>query len=438
MRSPAEYTPLQNCRNMRGRHTGTAAAAAALFHLKVNCPMRVAYLINRYPAISHSFIRREISAVERQGHTVFRISLRGWDEHLPDPQDQAERERTRYVLKNGAGPLLAAFLSELVTRPAYVFRGFYLAWRLSRRAERPLLVHMVYLFEACRIVRWMRVMKVAHLHAHFGTNSATVAMLAGVLGGPPWSFTVHGPEEFDKPQLIALGEKIAHSAFVVAVSSFGRSQLCRLVPHTLWPKIKIVHCGLDRNFLEQPSSPPPDNSRLVCVGRLSEQKGQLVLIEAAQLLRDRGIAFELVLAGDGDMRPEIETLVAQFGLNEQVRLTGWLTEAEVRAEILKARALVLPSFAEGLPMVIMEALALRRPVIATYVAGVPELVQPGLTGWLVPAGDPQALAAAIEACLGTPQEQLDRMGEMGRNSVTEAHSVDREATKLADLFNSRP
>ena len=399
--------------------------------------MRVAYLINRYPAISHSFIRREILAVERQGHTVCRISLRGWDEHLPDPQDKAERERTWYVLKDGAGPLLVAFLSELVTRPVYAFRGLYWAWKLSRRAERPLLVHMVYLFEACQIVRRMRVMKVEHLHAHFGTNSATVALLAGVLGGPPWSFTVHGPEEFDKPQAIALGEKIVHSAFVVAISSFGRSQLCRLVPHTLWPKIKIVHCGLDRSFLEQPSSPPPDNSRFVCVGRLAEQKGQLVLIEAAQLLRDRGIAFELVLVGDGSMRPEIETLIAQFGLGEEVRLTGWLTETEVQAEILKARALVLPSFAEGLPVVIMEALALRRPVVSTYVAGIPELVQPGLTGWLVPAGDPQVLAGAIEACLGTPQEKLDQMAERGRDSVTEAHCVDREVAKLIDLFNFR-
>src|SRR5579872_6380844 len=134
MRSPAEYMPLQNGRNMRGGHVGPAAAAALPFNLKVNCPMRVAYLINRYPAISHSFIRREILAVERQGHTVCRISLRGWDEHLPDPQDQAERERTWYVLKQGAGPLLAAFLSQLVTRPLHVFRALYLAWRLSRRA----------------------------------------------------------------------------------------------------------------------------------------------------------------------------------------------------------------------------------------------------------------------------------------------------------------
>jgi glycosyltransferase involved in cell wall biosynthesis len=134
------------------------------------------------------------------------------------------------------------------------------------------------------------------------------------------------------------------------------------------------------------------------------------------------------------MRAEIETLVAQSGLDKQVRITGWLTEAEVRAEILKARALVLPSFAEGLPVVIMEALALRRPVISTYVAGIPELVEPGISGWLVPAGDPPALAAAMLACLDTPLEQLERMGEIGKNKVIAAHSADREAAKLTELF----
>jgi colanic acid/amylovoran biosynthesis glycosyltransferase len=426
---------LQNCRNMRAQLAGPTAAAGALFNLKVNCTMRIAYLINRYPAVSHSFIRREILAVEGQGHTVCRIALRGWDEQLPDPQDQAERSRTRYVLKDGAIPLLGALLSFLVTHPVRLFRALHLVWKLSRRAERPFPVHIVYLLEACRIVRWMRAMQVTHLHAHFGTNPATVAMLAWELGGPPWSFTVHGPEEFDKPQFIALAEKIRCCAFVVAISSFGRSQLCRLVPHTIWPKIKIVHCGLDRNFLEQPSSPPPIHARLVCVGRLSEQKGQLLLIEASRLLRDRGVVFDLVLAGDGDMRTEIETLVAQSALDEQVHITGWISETDVRDEILKARALVLPSFAEGLPVVIMEALALRRPVISTYVAGIPELVQPGLSGWLVPAGDQQALAAAMEDCLKASPEQLEQMGEIGRNRVIRLHSADSEAANLIELFN---
>ena len=152
---------------------------------------------------------------------------------------------TRYVLRDGALPLLGALLAALVTRPTGLLRALALAWQMGRRAERPFPIHLVYLAEACRIVRWLRAANIQHLHAHFGTNSAEVAMLVNVLGGPPWSFTAHGPEEFDKAQLIGLTEKIRRAAFVIAVSSFGRSQLFRWVEHQHWNKIFVVHCGLD-------------------------------------------------------------------------------------------------------------------------------------------------------------------------------------------------
>jgi glycosyltransferase involved in cell wall biosynthesis len=261
-------------------------------------------------------------------------------------------------------------------------------------------------------------------------------MLVCELGGTPWSFTAHGPEEFDKPKFIALPEKIRRARFVVAVSSFGRSQLFRNVTHSYWSKIKLVHCGLEPAFYQTDATPAADGERrLVCVGRLCEQKGQLLLIEAARLLAERGTKFELVLAGDGEMRGEIETLIAKYGLKAIVRITGWISSDEVRDEILAARALVLPSFAEGLPVVLMEAMALRRPVISTFVAGIPELVETGQHGWLVAAGDVEALARSMDACLSTPMETMNRMGDAARAKVLQQHDVDKEARKLADLVS---
>jgi len=396
--------------------------------------MRIAYLINHYPAVSHSFIRREILALERQGHEVLRISVRGWDEVPPGKEDQIEHARTRFVLRGGAVPLALAFLRILFSNPIRLAKAIGLTWKLSRQADRPLPVHLVYLLEACVIVGWVAAEKTEHLHAHFGTNPAEVAMLVHELGGPRWSFTAHGPEEFDKAKFIALPEKIRRADFVVAVSSFGRSQLFRNVSHDHWHKIKVVHCGIEPAFHEHAPTQPGAERRLICVGRLCEQKGQLLLIEAARQLSDRGTEFELVLAGDGEMRGDLETLIARYGLGRQVRITGWISSDQVRDEILAARALVLPSFAEGLPVVIMEAMALRRPVISTFVAGIPELVVPGEHGWLVPAGDVEALASAMRACLDTAPEEITRMGEAARERVLERHDVDREAGKLIGLF----
>ena len=398
--------------------------------------MRIAYLTNHYPAVSHSFIRREILALERLGHEVLRISVRGWNEVPPGEEDRMEHARTRFVLQGGARALASAFLRVLFRHPLRLAKALGLTWKLSRRADRPLPVHLIYLLEACVVVCWLEVEKIEHLHAHFGTNPAAVAMLVHELGGPRWSFTAHGPEEFDKAEFIALPEKIRRASFVVAVSSFGRSQLFRNVSYDHWEKIKVVHCGIERAFHERASSLPGAERRLICVGRLCEQKGQSLLIEAARQLAKRGTKFELVLAGDGEMRGDLETLIARYGLGEQVRITGWISSDQVRDEILAARALVLPSFAEGLPVVIMEAMALRRPVISTYVAGIPELVEPAKHGWLVPAGDAGALADALQNCLDSPEEIIAQMGDAARSRVLERHDADTEARKLAGLLRT--
>jgi glycosyltransferase involved in cell wall biosynthesis len=396
--------------------------------------MRIAYLINQYPSFSHTFIRREILALERRGVEVTRIALRGWNGEIVDPEDQLERKRTRYVLREGALALLIALVRMLLTRPARAVRALALALRMGRRAERPLPVHLIYLAEACRIEPWLRAAGIQHLHAHFGTNSAEVAMLVHALGGPGWSFTIHGPKEYDNVRLIHLAEKIRRSAFVVAITSFGRSQLCRLIPHQQWPKVQVVHCGLEPAFCTFPLTSVPANRRLVCVGRLCEQKGQLLLIEAARRLEAQGVKFELVLVGDGELRAEIETLIACNNLQDKIRITGRVSSNQLYDEILSARALVLPSFAEGLPMVLMEAMALKRPVISTFVAGIPELVHSGEHGWLVPAGDVETLVQAMQACLDAPADVLAKMGEAAYRRVLARHDVDTQAVQLATLF----
>jgi glycosyltransferase involved in cell wall biosynthesis len=208
----------------------------------------------------------------------------------------------------------------------------------------------------------------------------------------------------------------------------------RLVSQQNWSKIHVVHCGLEPAFHDVAAAPACSALRLVCVGRLCEQKGQLLLMEAARRLSDEGRRFELVLAGDGDMRDELEALIGRYGLQEKVRITGWISSDQVRSEILAARALVLPSFAEGLPVVIMEAMALRRPVISTYVAGIPELIRPGEHGWLVAAGDVRALTDAMRDCLDADADRLAKLGTSARTRVLARHNIDTEVAKLIPLF----
>jgi len=395
---------------------------------------RIAYCINQYPKISHAFIQREINALERQGFEILRISLRGWDSELVDADSHRERARTRYVLRDGILPLLLAMFRMLLAAPWRFWGALALAIRMGLHAERPLAYHVAYFAEACRILPWLRSFGATHIHAHFGTNSAEVVMLAHALGGPPYSFTVHGPYEFDKPEFLGIDEKLRRAAFVVAVSSFGRGQLFRWVEHAHWHKIKIVHGGLDDSFHASAATPPPTAPRLVCVGRLCAEKGQLLLVEAARCLAAKNVVFELVLVGDGELRTDIAAMIVMYALGNQVRMTGSITTAQLRQEILQARGLVLPSLAEGLPMVIMEAMALRRPVLTTYIAGIPELVRPGENGWLFPAGSVDELAAAIEDCLSRSPAELQAMGEAAHARARARHSIDTEAAKLAELF----
>lgn len=348
--------------------------------------MKVAYLVNQYPKVSHSFIRREILAIENCGLSVERFSIRSCKSELVDSADKLELEKTRVVLEQGILGLLVNLLSVAITRPVHLLSALLLVFKIGWRSQSGILKHLIYLAEACVLFHWFVNSKIDRVHAHFGTNSTTVVMLCHLLGGPPYSFTAHGPEEFDCAESIALTEKIRRATFVVAVSSFGKSQLYRWCDQDQWQKIHVIRCGVDSGFLNTAINDLPDSPQLVFVGRLCEQKGLPLLLDAASHLATEELQFNLTIVGDGELRPQMQALIERYGLEKQVTITGWASSSEVKQHIINSRILVLPSFAEGLPVVIMEALALGRPVISTYTAGIPELIKPGVNGWLVPPG----------------------------------------------------
>jgi len=396
--------------------------------------VRIGYLVNQYPQTSLSFVRREIAAVEAQGHEVLRFSLRPPGRDLVSEADRREAARTRVVLAVGMPGHAWALTATAARHPIAFLRALRETARLVLSAGRPIR-HAAYLAEACVLARWLRRAGVDHLHAHFGTNSAAVAMLCRMLGGPRYSFTAH-MLEFDEPRALRLDDKVQHASFVAAVSSYGRAQLFRWARFQDWPRIRVVRCGVDDALLRAPHTPVPGAPRLVCVARLSEQKGHVLLVEAAAMLAAEQLPFEIVLAGDGPLRGELERLIRSSGLERHVSLAGWMSEAQVREAILASRALVLPSFAEGLPVVLMEALALGRPVISTAIAGIPELVQPGVNGWMVPAGSVEALAEAMRAALQASPAQLEAMGRAGAARVAQLHDVAGEARKLVELMET--
>lgn len=386
--------------------------------------MRVAYLINRYPAASHSFIRREIEAIEGEGAKVDRYSIRPVDASLlRDPRDLAERKQTVVLLQLGLPRLVIGTLRVGLRRPLRGISGLRLALRGCSWRPLDIVRRTAYFLEAAILAERMVHDGVDHLHAHFGTNPATVARIASKLSGIPYSFTVHGPDEFDAPIALDLRGKVDDCAFCVAISSFGRSQIMRWSAYSNWPKIKVVRCGVDETFLaDRDNAEITRAPRLCTVARLSGQKGIPLLLEASARLKSAGHTFHLTVVGDGELRGEMEALIRHHGLSEFVELAGLAKAEEVVRHLNDARAMVLPSFAEGLPVVIMEALALRRPVIVSAVAGTPELVDVEC-GWLVPAGSVEKLAEAMQEALEATPVQLLKKGEIGRARVMRMHDA---------------
>ena len=393
--------------------------------------MKIAYLLNSYPMTSTTFIRREIEALVADGVEIHRFAARPWAEKLVDPLDIEEQKRTHYLLAGNVPNLLAAFARELVANPVGLVRAAAVAFRLWRNARSGAGRHAGYLLQGVYFKQQAGKAGTEHVHTHFATNATAIALLSRVLGGPRYSFTAHGPDEFENTDRLSFDLKMSHAAFIVAISSFGRVQLVRASRWRHWPRIEIVHCGLAiPDFVPTPN---PDNQVLVNIARFNSQKGLLLIPAALAAVKDEFPGVKVVLIGDGEERASLEAEIARHGVADLIELRGWRSNVEVRQALVGARALLLPSFAEGLPVVIMEAFALGRPVISTYIAGIPELVDASC-GWLAPAGDVPALAAAMRAALAASPERLAAMGAQARRRSVEQHDVATSARLLKGLF----
>ena len=393
--------------------------------------MKIGYLMNSYPMTSTTFIGREIAALEAIGFDIRRYAIRPWEGTLVDPHDQAEQARTLYLLTGSRTALAAGLIHALLTAPRGVLAALRLWWQLMA-AGGGVIRHAAYLLEAMALRRAARRDGVAHIHAHFSTNSAAVAMLAEAMGGPAFSFTVHGPDEFFTPFTNSLALKIERAAFVACISHFCRSQCMALSDPACWDRLRIVHCGVDPARYDTPPEPsgPP---HLLFVGRLSRVKGMAVLLEAFARILPRHPGTLLTLVGDGPERAALEAQARSLGVEQAVRFEGFLSQAAVAGQLAAAAVFVLPSFAEGLPVVLMEAMASRRPVVATRIAGVAELVEDGVGGFLVPPGDVEALADRLDRLLADPDLRV-RMGLEGRRVVERDFAIAREAAWLGEIL----
>jgi glycosyltransferase involved in cell wall biosynthesis len=393
--------------------------------------MALAYLMNTYPITSTTFVRREIHAHEAAGVPVTRFAIRDWAEVPVDPRDRAEVARTTYILKQGVLPLAARTIKEAVTNPIGLARALKTMLHLTSRPGSAGLRNVAYLIEAVFLKQEAKAKGIHHVHAHFSTNSAAVALLSRRLGGPSYSFTVHGPDEFDDPVGNGLLAKVTHAAFVAAITDYARDVILAATGNKNAAKVHVVRCGIDLDEFDL--TPPPKNTRIVCVGRLCPAKAQALLVEAIAPLIAGHPDLELVFIGDGEDRAKIEKRVADLGLEKHVSLAGWGTGEDVRAAIQSARIFALPSFAEGLPIVLMESLAIGRAVITTQINGIPELVDSDC-GWIIKAGDVPALQDAVSQALSTDSKTLAALGKTGRKRVIEAHDQTRNAAQLRALF----
>lgn len=398
----------------------------------------IAYLSGTYARASDTFIRAEVRELRNLGYEVVTFGIRPPSSSELTSVDIAdEYNRTEYILRKENGiRLIGAVVRTAVVSPRQFASAVGLALRSSPPGAANRLWSLAYVMEACFLKDRLARKAVTHLHVHIAEGAGLVAMLAAGMNGIPYSLTIHGPGEFDRAATLAFDEKIARAAFAVAVSDYGRSQILRWIREADWPKVRVVHCGVDEDFLSEPASRSPNTNDFVFVGRLVHDKGVVPLLDAVTALAAEGRQFHVRIIGDGPLRILAERTIKERRLEPFVSILGWKSAADVRAAILQSRAFVLPSFAENLPVSIMEALALSRPVISTYLGGIPELVRDGVNGWLVPAGNARALAGAMCEALTADRTKLDAMGRAGAALVREHHSSRTEASKLAELFRA--
>jgi glycosyltransferase involved in cell wall biosynthesis len=403
----------------------------------------LAYLVSRYPAVSHTFILREVLALRARGLRIEVASVNPPDrrdtEMGPEERDEASRV---YGLKHrGLRDALPALLWALATRPLALARTLVQSLSFGRGLRR--FYAIAYAVEAAMLCRWMQARELQHLHVHFGNAAASVGVLAKTLSGCGLSLTIHGPDEFDDVFGQQLPAKVAAADRVVCISQFARSQLMRLCAPVQWPKLAVCRLGVDtRRYAPRASATarpplPRRRLRLLCVGRLAPAKGQQLLLQACARLQGEGLDFELRLVGDGPDRAPLEHALQALGLSGRVSLLGARNQSEVREELALADLFVLPSLAEGIPVVLMEAMAFGLPTLSTTVNGIPELIRDGETGLLVSPGDVSALCAALRRLLTEPTLRATLAGH-GRRQVRAHFELDRNLARLAEIFAGLP
>ena len=398
--------------------------------------MRIAYLVSQYPAFNHTFVLREIRQLRAAGIDVDVFSVRAPD-RPPAAMTDVEREelaRTRAVIPVGPLGALAAHTAVLVRRPRAWVRGLALALRLGRGAPGATVDALAYFAEAVVAGHWMTRAGLEHVHVHF---SSTVGLLLSTIFPVSMSMTIHGPAEFDDVVGTWLGRKVEASRFVVAISHFGRSQILRVCPPELWERVEVVPLGVDlAEFRPTPRRAAGEPFELLMVGRLAPVKAQHVLIDAVEQLRARGRRVRLRLVGDGPDRGSLERAIAERGLAGEVQLLGAQNQTTVRALYHETDAFVLASFAEGVPVVLMEAMATEVPCVATRIMGIPELIRDGVDGLLVTPADAGEIVSAVERLMDD-RELAGRLARSGRQRVAERYDLATNDRRLAALLERR-
>lgn len=396
---------------------------------------KIAYLTGLYPLVSLTFIEREIAALRALGADISTVSVRETDpSQHSGPEGRAAAASTHYLLREARRPLsLLRAQSRMIRDPKRYFGALRMAWRLRNPGLKSLAYQLIYFIEATLMADFVTANGIGHIHSHFATNGTMVALLTRELTGVPYSFTLHGPVDLFEPDGLKLGPKAENAAFVAVISHFARSQLMLFTDRSHWDRFRIIHCGVDPDRYASAPALPEDASacRLLFVGRFDPEKGVHVLFEALDTLMPAHPHVTLTMVGDGQDRAELETAAARFG--DRVRFTGYLDQAGVAQALADHDVLVLPSFSEGLPVILMEALASARPVVTTQVAGVGELVRHGETGLISPPGDAETLQENLESLI-VDSARRARMGAAGPAIVAADFDVRQEAARLAQLI----
>lgn len=394
----------------------------------------IAMVTGRYPALSLTFIDREVRAMREMGIDVLTITVRSPDQRtLSGLFQQAEAGRVIRLLASAMRPAhLLGSLSFAIRHPRRLAATVRLAVNTCPNRLRAIVRQLAYLAEAVLLARHLRDRNVTHIHNHLGDSSGTVVMLASELTEIPFSLTLHGPEIFQSENYWRLDEKIARAQGVACISQFCRGQAMLFSDAAYWHKLRVVRCGVTPSLYS--AEPMARSGRdLLFVGRLEERKGVSSLLDAVALLQARGLDLHLTIVGNGPQMVALQRKSADLLLGEVVMFTGSKDEPGVVEALRHADLLIVPSLSEGLPVVIMEALASHVPVVATAVDGIPELVRDGETGRLVQPSDPKGLADAIEQLLSDPGLRR-KMGAAGRKLVATEYDAHRNSRMLLNLI----